>query len=196
MKKRTIRKTARIYYGPPGAETSMYWTVAVTDARREVTVDGTVAAALKANPGETVGCALSNIGMDSAKNFDHPVYFVSVTASTVLVVDKLSKNGTPVHAMRYGHGYHKLIEANDNGTLKELVKTTPELIERPFVLRAPRKRPTGPHAGHKRVATPGAGQHTLHLHGALKRAVKANRISAAVADQLSRAMSRRKHATQ
>lgn len=41
------RSTKRIYYGAPGAETSRYWTVEVSPATQEVSINGNVLDALK-----------------------------------------------------------------------------------------------------------------------------------------------------
>lgn len=189
---RRKRQMTRIYYGPDGHETSMWWTVPVTDAKTPVTINGTVAAALRAHPGVTVGCALSLTGMDDADQFGHDAFLVSVTKSTMLVVDRLAKDGSPAHAIRYGHNYGNIVERNDDGTLKELVKTNPQMMERPFHLKPPRKRPTGPHGGHKHGASGHSTRSFVHLHGALDRAVKAGRIGKTVAMQLSQAMSKRR----
>jgi hypothetical protein len=45
------KKLARIYCGPAGHETSIWWTVSVTDAKKPVTINGTTAAALRGHPG-------------------------------------------------------------------------------------------------------------------------------------------------
>lgn len=189
-KKQRKRQLSRIYYGPDGRETSMYWTVPVTDAKKPVTINGSAAAALRAHRGKTVGCALSLAGMENAEQFGHDVYLISVTKSTMLVVDRLNKDGSPAHAVRYGHGYGEIIDSNDDGTLKKIVKERPEIMERPFHLRPPRKRPTGPHGEHTRTSVSGAHRVYAHQRGALARAVKAKRIGKNVAQQLSVAMSR------
>jgi hypothetical protein len=192
----TKRKLARIYYGPEGFETSMWWTVTVTDAKKGVTINGTTAAALRGHPGVTIGCALSMAGMDNAGHFPHDVFLVSVTKSTMLVVDKLHKDGTPAHAVRYGHNYGRIVDLNDTGQLKKLVKERPEIMERPFQCNVPRKRPTGPHGNHKRTSVSGTHRVSTNLHGSLARAVKAKRIGEHAAQQMSMAMSRRKKSEQ
>lgn len=193
-KQRRRHQTARIYYGPEGRETSMYWTVSVTDAKKMVAINGTTMAALRAHRGVTIGCALSMAGMDSAEHFGHEVYLISVTKSTLLAVDRLHKDGSPAHAVRYGHNYGDIVDMNDSGKLKQMVKERPEIMERSFSLKPPRKRPTGPHNVPGNQARGGSTPKRTYTHhqGALDRAVKAGRISPSAAEQMSRAMSRRK----
>lgn len=182
------RKTARIYCGPVGHEKSVYWTVAITDAKNSVTVNGAVAHALRAKPGVTVGCALSNVASDAAnvKAFPHPVKLVSITKSTAYVVDKVNKAGIPSHAVRYGHNYGRITDCNDQRTLNALVKESPETMERPFTLYPPRARRIKPRA------TPVKGAFVRKVsgvafvpRGALARAVKSGVIGEHVAEQLS-----------
>src|ERR1700758_2547003 len=114
------RRTRRIYYGPPGAETSLWWSVKVSDARKPVTVNGNVLHALKGHPGVTIGCGLSNMAIDKANAaaFPHPVHLASFTKSTAMIVDRLNKDGSPAHAVLYGHSYGHITDRNDNKTLK------------------------------------------------------------------------------
>lgn len=188
------RSLARIYYGPEGHETSMWWTVSVTDAKTKVIINGTTVAALRGHPGVTVGCAMSFVGMENADQFGHPVYLVSVNPSTLLVVDKLAKDGLPKHAIRYGHNFRKIVDLNDTGELKELIKAHPAIMERPFQLLPPRKRPTGPHGNHTSSRKSLSGIHRVQhtMKGALARAVKAKRIGPSAAEQLSMMASKRK----
>jgi hypothetical protein len=196
-KQRRRHQTAKIYYGPEGRETTMYWTVSVTDAKKTVAINGTTMAALRAHRGVTIGCALSLAAMDDVEQFGHEVYLISVTKSTLLAVDRLHKDGSPAHAVRYGHTYGAIVDMNDTGKLKKLVKERPEVMERSFSLRPPRKRPTGPHNVPINPARGDTPKRTYtHHQGALNRAVKAGRISPSAAEQMSRAMSRRKPATQ
>lgn len=188
-------RTARIYYGPDGHETSMWWKVYVTDAKKPVIIDGKAADALRACAGKTVGCAMSLAGMDNEAAFGHPAYLVSVTKSTMLVVDRLSKDGSPAHAVRYGHSYGAIVDGNDDGSLKRAVAKNPEIMERPFHLRPPRKRPTGSHGAAIRKHGSTTTRSFTHQHGALARAVKAGRIGKNVAEQMSRAMSKTKTST-
>lgn len=182
--KRHVR-TKRIYYGPEGHETSMWWTVRITDAKHPVTINGTAAAALRAHRGVTVGCALSETARECAKDFGHPVFLVSVTKSTLLAVDQNHKDGSPAHAIVYGHSYSNIVEDNDTGKLKKLVKDNPEIMERPFNLRPPRRRPR--ERGTHDKGTPDNRAHDRRAYvpkGALARAVRAGRIGKHVAQQL------------
>jgi hypothetical protein len=83
---RSVRKLRRIYYGPPGKETSMWWTVQVSAATKTVTINGNVLHALKALAGVTVGCAFSRMAADEANRdcFPHPVYLAAFTKSTAI----------------------------------------------------------------------------------------------------------------
>jgi hypothetical protein len=135
---------ARIYYGPPGNEKALYWEVKVTNATKQAVINGSTAHALAGHRGMTIGCALSNAAVDNAEAFPHDVFLAVVTKSTMLLVDKMGPNG-PTHAIRYGHKLAALVDANDKGTLKTLVKERPELIEQAFVIGPPRKSGTIAH---------------------------------------------------
>jgi hypothetical protein len=183
------QRTKRIYCGPEGRETSIWWNVKVSEARRAVTINGSILHALKAHAGVTVGCGLSRMAMDNAKAFPHPVYLASFTKSTALLVDKLKRNGEPAHAVLYKHRYGHITDHNDDGTLKRLVKENPSLIERPFILRPPRPAPlySGPNAGKTPAHEKGQSNRARAFvpRGALRRAVMAGRIGKNVAEQLS-----------
>lgn len=182
--------TKRIYYGPEGRETSIHWKVKVTDAKSPVTINGNLLHALRGQAGVTIGCALSNAAIDSSNvsAFPHPVYLISVTKSTLLAVDKLKKDGSPGHAVRYIHSYGWITDSNDVGTLKRIAKENPSIVTRPFNLRCP---PVPPPSGATAGQTPTRNRGTYHKgeafvpRGALARAVKAGRIGKNVADQLT-----------
>lgn len=181
------RRTKRIYYGPEGKEMSMWWTVRYRDATTTVSLNGSVAHALRGLSGRTVGCTISECGIDNSQAFPHPALLISVTKSTVLVVDKLDKQGQPCHAVRYGHQYGRIIEANDKGVIKKIVKDDPSFMDRQFKLTPPRvQRPTGPHANH--VKKSNRLNATFVPRGAMKRAVDAGLMSSAVAQQLRTAV--------
>lgn len=188
--------TRRIYNGPDGAETQSYWTVAVTLAKKPIRINGSLLHALRGQPGKTIGCALSNMAIDEANRsaIGHPVYLAAVTKSTVLLVDRLKKDGSPAHAVQYRHHLGHIADRNDTGTLKKMVTEKPSLIEKPFTLWPAREsRPTGTH----NEPLPSSGNDSLVKRkpfvpkGALARAVKAGRIGANVAEQLSAIASRR-----
>lgn len=181
-------RTARIYYGPDKKETSMYWTVKVTPAKKPVTINGTVEHALRAFPGVTIGCALSFAAADSAASVGHPVHIASFSRSRALLVDKLDKAGQPTHAVLYAHNYKHITDWNDRDLLKRMVKDDPSVVERPFTLHAPRKSPpSGRGAGRTPAAERGkSGRAQAFLpRGALARAVKAGRIGKGVAAQIA-----------
>jgi len=108
-----------MYFGPPGHETDTYWTVEVSDAKRPIQINGTVGHALRAYAGVTIGCALSNTAIDKANAalIGHPVYLAEVTPRTAYLVDRLGKDGQPVHAIRYSHSYRNITDMNDKRTL-------------------------------------------------------------------------------
>ena len=182
------KRSRRIYCGPPGKETSVYWTVRVSDAKKSVTINGSIKDALQGAEGSTVGCAISNVGFSNRDGFPHPCYLVSVSKRVAYVVDKLDKAGQPCHAVEYHHSYGRITEENDKGTLKKLVREKPEIMERPFTLRPPSpstKRKHGPsHFTGERTA-PGQKPRgaTIVHRGALARAELAGRVSAPVAAQ-------------
>jgi hypothetical protein len=186
QKKRKRRtRTRRIYFGPEGHETSMYWTVRVTDAVAPVTINGTAAAAIRAHRGMTIGCALSVTGVENAAQFGHPVYLIAVTKSTLLAVDQRRQDGSPSHAIVYGHSYNKIVELNDDGKLKNAVKVDPTLMERPFHLKPPRKRPGYRSAPGERDRSNRAPGKPYVPRGALQRAVRAGLVAKSVAQQLT-----------
>lgn len=176
------RRTSRIYYGGEGRELERWWTVRVTDAKRDVTVNGNAAQALAAYQGVTIGCAVSNVVIqpDNAKTFPHPVLLVAVTKSSVLVVDRLNRSGQPSHAVRYHHNYGHIVDRNDRGTLKKMVAENPSIMERAFTLRVPRKFRSGEWPDRK------SGRKTVRTvyRGALRRAIEAGLISEAASNQL------------
>jgi hypothetical protein len=184
-----MRRTKRIYYGPPGNETALYWTVAVSDARQKVIIDGALRHALKGRSGLTIGCALSNTAFDPKNKsaFPHPVYMAVFNRTTALMVDKLGKNGAPSHAIKYDHSYSWVTDRNDDKTLKKIAADDPEVIERPFVLRPPKIRRGQQASRHpNRSNSPNKRTIASHLEarGALARAIKAGHITKAAATQL------------
>ncbi len=181
----------RIYCGPDAAPTSMWWTVNVRDAKTPVTINGELYHALKAQRGVTIGCALSNVAMDSKNkdSFPHPAYFVSVMKSKVFVIDKLNAAGQPISAVRYDHSYGSITECNDKGTLKRLAQENPQLMGRSFTLRVPKKQVWNPasqsNADTKRTPKGDLPRAAATVHrGALARAVKAGRIAKPIAAQM------------
>lgn len=185
------KRTKRIYYGPEGRETSIWWTVKVSDAKNPVTINGNVLHALKGYAGVTIGCGLSNMAADktNAKAFPHPVHLASFTKSTALLVDKLKKDGSPAHAILYRHSYGWVTDRNDTKVLKQMVREDPTLMERPFNLRPPSKKrvPSGRTAGQTDPDERGKSKRGQAFvpRGALARAVKAGRIGKSVAEQLT-----------
>jgi hypothetical protein len=174
--KRKPGATARIYYGINADGEHLYWTVAVTDARRDVTINGTLADAMAGRPGTTIGCHLSKCTMRNAPAFPHAVKFASFTKTTALIVDRISK-GTPVHAVRYGHSCGHLVDLNDKDASKGFVRAHPELVERTFVLRMPKKRRVaGSHGGTGEHAV--GEKRSMVARGALRRAQEAGLITA------------------
>jgi len=179
------RRTKRIYYGPEGHETDIWWTVRVSDAKHPVIINGSILHALKAYAGLTIGCGLSNMAIDkaNAKAIPHPVYLASFTKSSAILVDKLKANGEPGHGVSYAHSYGHITDRNDDRTLKQMVKNDPSLMERAFTLRPPRKR-TGSHPQSKKTP-PTDEKKSFIPRGALARAVKAGRIGKHVAEQIA-----------
>jgi hypothetical protein len=188
------KRTTRIYYGPVGKERSMWWDVVVVNAKKPVVVNGCAAHALKGIAGSTIGCAISNVGSDATnKNaFPHPCHLVSVTKSTAIVVDKLSKSGQPTHAVRYHHNYGHITEKNDQRTLKKMVKEQPDIMDRSFELLPPKKRsaaslrkgPNGNVTSHGAPKKSNDGR-SFVPRGALRRAELAGLISTAAAKQIA-----------
>lgn len=174
-KQAKLRKTVRIYYGTDAVP--LYWTVPVSDAKRAVKINGTLADALKGTPGQTIGCHLSNCAMSQRNKeaFGHPVFYAAFTKRSAFIIDKW-RNGAPAHAIRYHHWYGKLVDLNDTEANKQTILKNPQLAEREFVLQKPKKRlhragttPHGKLTGERRAVVP---------LGALARAKKAKLITA------------------
>ena len=188
-KKRRKQATKRIYYGPPGREKSIWWDITLTDARRNVVINGSVVHALRGIEGVTIGCGLSNVAVDNADAFPHAVHLGVFTKRTAIIINRLKRNGEPRSGVLYHHDYSHITDANDDGTLKKMVKEDPSIMEREFILRVPRtsNRPSGKTAGktpRERRGTTGHGE-TFIPRGALARAVRAGRVGAHVARQLT-----------
>jgi len=128
------RKTMRIYYGT--GKVPLYWTVKVTNAKKAVTIKGSLMDALRGTPGQTIGCHLSHCAINNAGLFPHAVYLASFTKVGCAIVDKIA-GGRPVHAVRYAHAYRELVDLNDTDLKKTVVINNPKLVERTFVLRPP-----------------------------------------------------------
>lgn len=176
------QSTARIYYNEPGMP-PLWWKVKVTDARKSIKVNGSLADALQGKPGVTVGCHLSLCTQRNKSQFPHPVIIASFTRGVALIVDQV-KNGQPFHAIRYYHKYAHIVDLNDNGKIKELVKEHPELAEREFLLQKPWKSTT--HGAHGGGATTGKKRMRVPS-GSLGRAVNAGLITKPVAEALKSA---------
>ena len=189
------RPTTRVQYGT--GKVPLYWTVNVTDAKKDVTIDGTLMDALLGTPGETIGCHLSNCAKANADRFPHPFIVAGFTKSTCIVITKIT-GGAPSHGKRYVHSYGTLVDLNDTDKTRRMVQATPKLAERQFILRAPAgtARKGARHArtvprderkqrgwnekgtGEKRPAVP---------RGALARARKAGLVTADLANALNSA---------
>jgi hypothetical protein len=180
----------RIYYGPKGRETSLWWTVRVRDAKTNVEMNGSTYNALVGLSGQTIGCALSNVAFDEKNRrlFPHGCHLVYVVKSRVIVIDSLKKNGMPNTGVRYNHSYRHITDANDAGTLKKMVRENPAVMERSFLLRAPKKRSKASLQKGASGHAPGTTRKSSRVfipRGALARAVKAGLISKVAVNQLS-----------
>ena len=178
------KRMKRIYYGPNGGPP--FWHVRVSNARKGVTVNGNTLHALRGQPGETIGCAISNMAHDpaNAAAFPHPVYFVVVTKSTVLVVDKKNKDGVPLHAVLYDHKYGHIVDSNDTHVLRKMAKENPEQMNRSFKLSVPHKQHARPpRPGYVRPKGTNRAM-AFANRGALARAVKAGFIGKGTAQQM------------
>lgn len=188
------QRTVRIYHGPPGRETSMYWTVKVSPAKHPVVLNGDVAHALKSTPGVTIGCGLSNVAIANKAAFPHECYLAAFVKTRAYIVDRLKEDGTPGHSQEYRHCYGHITDANDEGTLKKMVKENPGVMEREFRLDVLPKSSastgkTKSASSSKKKSEPSDVKYNRDriklARGALRRAVKAGRIGAHVARQIT-----------
>jgi len=171
------RKNTIIYYGT--GKVKLYWSVRVHDAKKDVTIDGTLMDAINGTPGETIGCHLSNCAISNKSKFPHECILPAFTKGTCHIIDKVT-NGKPSHAVRYIHSYGKLVDLNDTDKTRDTILRNPRLAQTTFTLRAPRggrkkgaghasTRPTGKRTGESTATVP---------RGALARARKANLVTA------------------
>lgn len=180
------QSTVKIPFGPPGREGGLSFTARVTDAKRNVSINGRALDALRACRGVTIGCAISNTAMANVAAFPHKVYYAHITATCAYLVDKINSNGQPTHAVRYHHAYKHITEDNDTGAWKKMVAETPTLMERSFALRVPRtSKPTGPHATKRAATSTNLAPRNSGARGAIRRAKKAGFISDGVAALLN-----------
>lgn len=174
------RPTARIYYGTE--EVPLWWTVPISDATTNVTINGTLLDALKGLAGETLACHLAECGMRNKKAFGHNVFLISFIKTTCYAVDEML-NGAPSHAIRYRHKYGKLVDLNDIDASKKFIKEHPELAKQNFVLQMPKKTPYRPGSHHHGTGKENSKRIIIPI-GALARARKAGLISAGLEQAL------------
>lgn len=174
MKKAKVSRKLRV---PISMGNGIKVLVKAKNAQKPVLVNGCAEHALKAYPGVTVGCALSNVFVDNAAAFPHPVLMANVTKRTVAIVTKKDPaTGLPSEAVMYEHYYGGLTDKNDDRTLKTLVKKNPQIMERSFLLHPPQRQERK--GGAPRAPRPGASPGGISvprtvLKGAEKRAAKA-----------------------
>ena len=173
--------TALIYLGE---KTSIR--VPVSNAKRDVLINGDVCHALAGQPGVTIGCAMSNVAADNADGFPHPVILAAFTKSIAYIVDKVNKDGMPSHAVRYHHSYGRIVDKNDAATLKKMALEQPELMNRSFTLRVPPAYRDASTLTHNTPPT-GSGRASSRAkvqRGAVARAIRAGILTEAVARQM------------
>jgi len=145
IKQRKIKKRPHvlIHLGLTPTGDKMFWRVPVSDAKVDVTLNGTLADALTGKPGVTIGCHLSNCATRNKNEFPHPVFYAVFTKTKAYIIDRWSKRtGSPSHCVRYSHNLGLFVDLNDKDGKKKLVKQHPEIVERTFVLHPPQKRPS------------------------------------------------------
>ena len=131
----------RIYYGRDKVSGQrLFYQVYVTDAKESIKIKGSSLHAMLGVPNQSVGCTLSNCGYANKEVFPHPVvYMPSFSAAACLVPDEI-RDGQLYHAVRYEHDYGNLVDMNDKGAIQEYVRQHPEVMEREFTLRAPKRK--------------------------------------------------------
>jgi hypothetical protein len=169
----------RLYWGrDKSTGERLYFLVYVTHAKQNVKIQGNLMHAMMGEPGVTIGCHLSNCAWDNKEYFPHPVvWHPSFNASTCLVPDEI-RNGQPYHCVKYEHDYNELVDLNDKDQAKTYVQEHPELVEREYTLKVPRKqkaqkkdkRKSGEH--HK-PTDPIPERSQVIPRGALRRAINA-----------------------
>jgi hypothetical protein len=95
------------------------------DATEEVVIDGNAITALRGKRGYSIGCALSIVAEEKRKAFPHPLEIMVVIAT---IAYALFPKGRDWWAVRYGHEYKHIVDANDEGNLKRLVEENPDVL--------------------------------------------------------------------
>lgn len=150
----------------------------MTDAKKTVKIDSTVADAMAGKPGVTIGCHLSKCAQRNAVAFPHDFKLASFTKGSCLVIDKI-KNGKPHSAWRYCHRLGALVDLNDKDKNKSYVKTHPEMVERKVTLYAPYQYERSYRGQDRQARSLSTGSKaSLVPKGALARAVAAGLINA------------------
>jgi hypothetical protein len=132
-------KTKRIFHGPDNDPTAFWWDVKWSPAKKGVVINGSLEHAMEGMAGHSIGCRLSNAAIDDKNKtaFPHPVFIAAFYKRIALIVDQLSKNGTPIHAIAYEHDYSAFVDLNDASDLETVYK------DKRFYLRPPHNRTVG-----------------------------------------------------
>ena len=163
--------------------------VKVRNATEPLTINGAVEDALKGEPGVTVGCAISCTGFRHAAALPFPIVAMpQVTSRTILFPTKADKNGLPCEGVMYEHNYRHITDANDAGTLKQMVKENPAMMERSLTFYPPAAQDTHK-PGNRNIGlrpkrpTTKRGK-VANLRGSALRALKAGLITKPVYDAM------------
>jgi hypothetical protein len=165
------RKRVRIYYAIK--PTPLWWMVIAKAAKQVVTLNGSLVDAIRGTPGHTIGCHLSNCAKRNQGAFPHPCLLAAFTRSTAYIITKI-RAGKPVEAIKYRHSYGRLVDMNDRKVDNKFIHSHPELSERTFTLRPPRKGKQ--QGGGGDTGTSGYSKKAFVPVGAMRRALTAGLI--------------------
>jgi hypothetical protein len=151
------------------SEDGVSWLIPYHDARQDVVVERKMVDIWKGNPGVAGDCMNAQCILRNKDVFPHAVFLASVMKSRVFIVDRVTKDGEPAHAVRYILGAVDGADIARHDVLKTAVPAT-------LTLKAPRgARRTGASSG---GTTKPSGPHTTTRNSPVSRGEKARLLAA------------------
>jgi hypothetical protein len=132
----------RLYHGTGDND---YFSVPYSDGDVTVVIQRTKQDLKNGVRGKAVACMDARCIVRNRQSFPHPVEQAYVTRSSVYIVDQVSENGSPIHAIRYAHNDRGGPGTFDVRGGASILKRSGE-AEKNITIKPPRtKRPTGTH---------------------------------------------------
>src|SRR5262245_19067216 len=102
-KQKLLKQRHTLKFFVPGLREPMVLKIPMSDATSEVELHREVIDLKNGIRGTAVECMNAQCGLRLARAFSHPVFLVEFTDTRAFVVDKLNRQGMPVHCVRYYH---------------------------------------------------------------------------------------------